>query len=718
MNLFTAFPFVRYTLLLILGIVAQVYFPHYHLALWLVLVAFLGIFYALYSLRRKILSPIIRGIVGSFILILLGYLLTYTRTEENSPNHFSHQIKYLTHYQAVIESIVEEKPHSWKATAEVNEGIINGKRVAISGKILWYFDNQNISKPHYGDVFFVKGIPDAVEAPKNPEEFDYQQFLHFQNIDFQHYLREENIEKVGHQTPNWFTNLAIFSNTKADSLLTTFVGKKQEYGVANAMILGLRDDLDNDLVQAYSASGAIHVLSVSGLHVGVIFIVLAGMFGFLKKKGNIGKTSFVVIILGILWFYAFVTGLSSPVLRSTIMFSVITIAQTFQRDHNSYNTVAFSAFICLIISPFFVFNVGFQLSYLAVFGMIYFQPILNRLVDINKRKNVLYWLGDRLWKVSTVAVAAQIATLPITIYYFHQFPVYFLLANPVVILLSSIVLIGGLIFVILGGIFLLFDWENGISFLGKMLEYLTWILNESVLLTEKLPLSIINFIGIQSWEMWLLYFLIFSLICLSETRKTTWLYLSGIVLVVLISWNIYEKIQRPNQSILVLHSVNKHTVISVIAGSEATLLSDEEFLKSRKDLGYRLNNLWSKYGIRDTLKVNLSDTTISPKRPYSIAHFEVGEVLAWQGKTFLVIRESLKNKDLQIKNTSFDYLILANKSVKHLDEIMGKVNFKTLVIDGSYTKYYANQLAQESKILSLKYHDLGHEGGLVFEERE
>jgi competence protein ComEC len=716
MNHFSAFPFIRFTFFLIIGIVIYQYFPSVSITIIIELLLF-GVFSFLlmYIFNERFKNQIFSGIFGALILIFSGYAISYLRTEKNSSQHYSHSVGKFEYYEVVVDNLVEEKENSWKTVGEVRSVVTGNEILPVTGKILLYFDNHSVEKPCYGDVFFVKNTPQKIVLPKNPEEFNYKRYLSYQQIEFQQYLRQENIEKVGFKPSDVLIEFALRTNAHADSILTGFVEGKNQYGVANAMILGQRDDLSNDLMQAYSAAGAIHVLSVSGLHVGVICEALILIFGFLKKKGRKGKITFFGIIFLVLWFYAFVTGLSSPVLRSTLMFSLILFARTFQRKHNAYNTVSFSAFCLLLYNPFFLFSVGFQLSYLAIFGMIYFQPKLNPICVIDSKKSLLHSLGDKIWKVTTVAVAAQIATFPITIYYFHQFPNYFLIANPIVILLSSIVLIAGLLFVIFASIFLLFDWTTITHILGQGLKCTIWLLNESVLFVERLPFSITKFLWFSTYEMWLMYALIFGLIALWKTRKYYWVWINCGIVGNLIFLLILGKIQRQNQELSTILSIPKHSAFTFVEGKKAILLADKLFLDSRKDVGFRVNNYWSSLGVRDTVKIDLSGYYKYDNSLVNISSSDSITAFLWKNKTFLWIGKNLKHQNFEAKNVSVDYLILANKSVKDLEQIMGKVQFKNLVIDGSYSKWYADKLSLQAEELGLKYYNLNESGALNVE---
>ncbi|MEA5461181.1 ComEC/Rec2 family competence protein [Arcicella sp. LKC2W] len=719
MNHFSTFPFVRYVILLIGGILFYHFFPslpiYFVFGCWI----FSAFLYAiLFNFRRKITNHFFAGFAGSLFLILTAYEISFLKHESNYPQHYTHWVENVQYYEVIVDNLVEEKENSWKSVGEVHSVITNNEILPTSGKILLYFDNQTVEKPCYGDIFFVKGIPQEIASPKNPKEFDYQQYMRNQNISYQQYLRSENIEKVGNKPPEILINFALRINAHVDSILTTFVEGKNQYGVAIAMILGQRDDLSNDLMQAYSAAGAIHVLSVSGLHVGVIYGVLLWIFGFMRKKGKTGKFILFWLIFLILWSYAFITGLSSPVLRSTIMFSIFLFAKIFQKNKDGYNTTAFSAFCILLYNPNFLFNVGFQLSYLAVFGMIFFQPLLNPLFVIDKKKNWIYWLGDRIWKITTVAVAAQIATLPVTIYYFHQFPNYFLFANPAVIVLSSIVLICGLAFVILAKLLLLFDLTTITNILGQCLKYTILSLNKTVLWFENLPFSITKFLWISTYEMWLMYGLIFSLIALWKTRKYVWVWISCGFVGNLFFLNFHEKLQRNQQDLCTILSTPKHSAITFVNGKNAIILANKSFLDSRKDVGFRVNNYWSSLGVRDTLKLNLLENYYSKNDVVNVQSQDSIAVISWKDKTFLWIGKNLKHKDFEAKNVSVDYLILANKSVKDLNQIIGKVQFNNLIIDASYTRWYADKLSTQAEEMGLKYFDLSRSGALKIENNE
>ncbi len=677
-TVFSNFPFIRYSIALFLGILAFLFFSvpiNIVQGAFLLLTLIYGILF--FINKAKYRSEL--GYLGILFLIAYGYLIAYWATPNFAKNHISNQADF-DFYQAKIISLVEEKPRSWKATAEVEYILRKNITENATGKVLLYFDKNTVPKPVFQQTLFIKGKPPLVDGPKNPFEFNYKNYLKYQGIYHQHYLRDTSFVLIPKQIPKSFLGFSYAINNYCDSIFTQYFGEKTNLAVINAMVLGLRDDIDNDLIQAYSAAGAIHVLSVSGLHVGVIYVILVWVFGRLKRIKKGGNWFFLTIILVILWLYAAVTGFSSPVLRSTFMFSIILIAQNINRLDNSYNTVSISAFCLLLFNPFFIVNVGFLLSFLAVFGMIQIQPLLNPLVVIDKRKSWYYWLLDRLWKVSTVAIAAQIATLPITIYFFHQFPNYFLLANPLVILLSSIVLIGGLVFLLIQMLLSFLHLQIFIKPLAYFLEISVNALNKTVLFTEKLPGAISKYLDFTILEVVILYVLIFSILALIHTKKYAWVKLAALSTSLLIGLSVSAFLNTKNQKIVCIHAIPKSTVISIIDGNQVLLWADSMFINDRKNFNYRLNNFYAKKGIINVQAKQLPN---------------ISTVYHWKGMRFLILNDHLLENN-QIAPIETDYLIIRNKKLRYFQDIKNKIAFKNLIIDGNISNFYANRLENEA----------------------
>ncbi|TVQ76014.1 MAG: ComEC/Rec2 family competence protein [Flavobacteriales bacterium] len=251
-----------------------------------------------------------------------------------------------------------------------------------------------------------------------------------------------------------------------------------------ALVLGDRSDLDPQLRQQYANAGVVHILAVSGLHVGVLYLLISLIFQKLLSGRAWRFQAFIT--LAVLWSYALMTGLSPSVWRAATMFSLLSVGVQLGRITNIYSTLAASAFILLILDASLLFSPGFQLSYAAVFGIVRYQPIIAEWWEPKTK-----WI-NYAWQIASVSLAAQIVTMPFTLVYFGQFPTYFLLANLLILPLLSIIMIGSIIALLVGSLIqlpfwalypldLLYFWENFVVKTINQLPYasithfdLTW----------------------------------------------------------------------------------------------------------------------------------------------------------------------------------------------------------------------------------------------------
>ncbi len=714
---FSRFPFLRYFFALSIGIVLYDYFRFYHVIIWGIEL-FCCLFYAFFYFQKKRISNVFQGTFGIVFLVISGYLFSHFNIEKNSIRHFSHQLNKAQYLEVNTTSLVEEKTNVWKTIGQVNALIINGKRKLCNGQILVNIDNQTTEKPQYGDVFVVKNSCKIIEPPKNPHEFDYKRFLTLQNVDFSVYCTGYDIQKIDYHPNYIIEKIAFQTNRFADSVLTHYLISKRSHGLAIAMILGTRDEIDFEQMQAFSASGAIHVLSVSGLHVGVIYLVLFWIFGFLTKKDKWGNISLFIIVFSILWFYALLTGLSAPVLRSTIMFSLFLIGKIWNKNNNNLNTLFFSAFCLLIWKPYFLFNVGFQLSYLAVLGMILFQPIMVKWIEIDKKISLTNYCLDKLWKITTVAVSAQLATFPITIYYFHQFPNYFLIVNPPIILLSSVILIYGLAYLLIAKLLIVFQLFKLLDWLSFPLDWFCKMLNKTVLFTDKQPFATTHFLHFSKLELWVFYFLVLGLIFLYIKKSFRWTVISIICGLLLVCSHILFLFQKQHQSILVFNSIKKHTCISVLAGSKAYLIADSLFISSPKNVSFRMNSFWSYSGVKDTCKININAIQHIKNQDIEVNSNTVFSVINWGKCTILLLKEKVNSDIIKYLPSKIDYLILNKKSSYSMVEILKNKDVKNTMLMGESFRSLPQIIEKNISQTKCKFYDLERNGYLMIENKK
>ncbi|MDQ1089038.1 ComEC/Rec2 family competence protein [Siphonobacter sp. SORGH_AS_1065] len=488
-------------------------------------------------------------------------------------------------------------------------------------------------------------------------------------------------------------NLAYTINDKASSLLAEKLPSRQEYAVAAAMLLGVREELDHELLRAYSAAGAIHTLSVSGMHVGILFLVLSWLLTPLRKGSSHQKWLFASIVTSFLWGYALVTGLSGPVLRSAIMLSVFVWSDTFRLSRNAFNTLAFSAFLILLFSPYSLFQMGFQLSYLSVAGIMYLYPKLHWLWKFDNP------LEAELWSLSCGAVAAQVVTYPLAVYYFHQFPTYFLVVNPLVMAFSSLGLIVGMAYLIFASVPVLSD------FLLYVLKLSFGGLNVVVKATEHLPGALWNNLLITPMQLVIIYGVILMILLLFLKRQKAYLW-GGLGLVILFSFSkVYAFTQHRQQQIICIHHLKKHTAISLIKGRKLHLLADSALYGDTRTQSLHLVPFWINHDIRSK-EAGITPTHVRPI-PY-------GNYIEWQSRSIVWLHKEIPTYTSFSINQSFDILLLTNNAIRYPGDWLKQTSMKQVVLDVTNSKSVTKRWIETCRRLRIPCYDIRTSGAFVY----
>lgn len=704
-------PFVRYVLALIAGILLYRYVPNYpQLPLIALLLGVCLLGWGMYRQAGNRIKPIqvTSGIGGLLVLLSLGWSITDQHTASNQPTNIVHLADTLSAYEGVITAQPEERAKTFRVELAIRRGKCRDRWQPLSGRVIVYVDKANDNSapqpvPRYGEVWLVSGAPRPIDPPLNPGEFDYKQYLSYRNIYHQQYLRTFERTVLGVEPPSRIANLATVVNRWADSVFTHQVGSRSEYGIVNAMILGVRDDLDPDLYRAYSAAGAVHILSVSGLHVAILFSVLTYLLGFLIRRPR-GKLLMAVIQLAILWFYALVTGFSPPVLRSAAMFSLLIIANATGRQQQLMNTLGASAFFILCFDPYALFSAGFQLSYLAVGGIGAWQSPLYQSLTFR-----YVWM-NRLWKLTAVALVAQLITFPLGVFYFHQFPTYFLLANPIVIVMSEILLPLAMAVLVTSWIPYLNDA------LGWLLHKVAWVLNYAVTQTGQLPGAAWDGLWLSQPAMLLTYGVIFSGAALLLTRNRTYLWVACSSAVLLAGVTMWDDYQQAHQQRLAVHFLPHRTAISLTAGSRSRLLTDLDQSDTRS-FDFYLKNTFGQWGVSDLDIVYAERKNSEPdarKRIPGYYQTRAYGLWVWQGKTLLLVNK-LDGRSRWRLPAAVDYLIIRRNALHDWSQLTGRVVAKHIIFDDSNKTPLTDRLLAEANARKIACHSVRQMGAYVAE---
>lgn len=686
MTPWTPLAFVRFVLFFITGILLGIRFsggiPFYVAAC--ISISLVVSFILLSAALSNKVSKFIAGPLGLFTLIATGYVNVLVSTESADKNHFMYadSVKY---YKAIIAGYPEQKAASWKVLAEVTAVKTHQHWRPCTGKVLLYFSKNSFTKEfEYGDALVVKGKPPLVDSPANPHEFDYKQFLSYRNIFHQHFLQQDDVRFLKHDPPSFSMSVAMEVRSWSHNVLGKYVTGTQEQGIASALVLGVTDGLDNDLTSAYAASGAMHVLAVSGLHIGIIYWIILLLLKPLQQSIP-GRWMLAFVSIAVLWLYAFVTGLSPSVLRAVTMFSLMSLAVPWGKRTNIYNTLSISAFCLLVYDPYLIMSVGFQLSYLAVIGIVYLYPRIYYLWQPEKL------LINKVWQITCVSLAAQIATLPLTLYYFHQFPVYFLFSNLVVIPISFLVLIVGL--VLLAASFL----DPLARTMGFVLTWIIKALNQSVFITEAFPFSLIDNVYITTPQCFLLMFMIITFTLVFVKRKFVYMVVTIFFAVIFSGMQWHQFIKGLGGRKLTVYNLPGHQGIDLIEGSDAYFFGDSVLLHATSQVGFHIRPNRAATGVKH---VHHGDG-----QPFA-KNLGGNRIILWNDSKLLILR-----KDFNFApGYRVDYLIVSDNAVRNINQISEKFDFHHLIIDGSNSYYIADKLLKQAAEKRLNVHSVLHQG--------
>ena len=465
---FSDYPFLRYLLFFLAGICLSLLFPlEVSKLVFLIAIVLLWLIYFL-AARLKADLSILTWLAYSQ-LIVLGWLLPSFHQEVQRETVLDGP------YLAQVQAYDLQKPNSRENLLLAQYYFDSSKWAKANQQVIIYHQSAHEFIP--GQWVLVSDKPEKIEAPRNPNEFDYKGFLSRKGITARQFIPEGKSKIISAGSNRSFYFFADDLRESLSDLLEKHIPQKSSLPIARALLLGQKNQLDRSTRQAYSEAGVMHILAVSGLHVGILVAVLLFLIKPLKLSG-IARKSYLLVLVLVIWTYATITGLSPSVVRASVMFTLIVLGQLRDRKPPIFNILAFSAILMIAVNPGVITEVGFQLSYLAVAGIVLLQPLIVRVWYPKSR------VLEYLWQLGAVSIAAQLATFPLSVWYFHSFPVWFLPANLLVIPITFLIMQVGIPMLLIG-------W---IPFLGKALGWVVgsliqvelWILEAFRLLPFRL----------------------------------------------------------------------------------------------------------------------------------------------------------------------------------------------------------------------------------------
>lgn len=667
------YPIAPLTLFLALGILAGNYFNLpllYTIILSAITLATL--LFTHWLSKKSLLNKPYFSVAAFLFAFCLGILTQSLHYAPNNRLHYSH---FISNDVSVLKGVVTErlKPNRYSEKYYFNVTSINQK--PATGRILLSKAKDSlhsIFKP--GDILIVADTPLFITKPLNPYQFDYASYMQKQDV-FHQLKLKDNYVPAGTDY-----SFAFHIGRLRHKLITTFTihhFDPQVQNTLNALLLGQRQDMDAETNNAYKDAGVLHILAISGLHFAVLFYILTYLLRPLKRFNHKGKLLQLIVILSLLWGFAFITGLSASVVRSVVMFSFISIGQYLNRNASIYNSLAVSMLVLLIAEPKFLFDAGFQLSYLAVFAIVWLQPFYTGL-KLSKHKAINYF-GDTV----LVSLAAQIGVLPLSLFYFNRFPLLFLIANLVVIPLSNIILVLGLFVLVLN-----FIWTDAAILFGKALGMLTGLMNNFIgwiASFENLILKDIPFTALLTVALYIVITL-FGLWLYKKTYKRT----ASVLVSLLIFQCIYiiTASKAKNKTEVVVFDSYKNTTIADKDGESLYIMTNDSLAA---------NNLVSSY----------KRANFNPQLHYN----DLPNVL-WhkQQKILIIDKEAIYDTEINP-----DMLILTQSAKINLERLIGQLRPKRIIADGSNYKKSISYWKATCLKQKIPFHATAEKGFCIIE---
>ncbi len=495
-----------------------------------------------------------------YLFFLTVGIYTHNNTKDYLRDDYVIQPSYTWFLGTIVDDPIE-KEKIIRFPVSIHKAIDStGLESRVYGKIMLTIQKDSVQQYYqYGDLIAFRNTIREVTKPKNPYEFDYAKYLSLKGIWHQGYIDQRSIIILEKDRGSILIAKSLALRDYLLAKFSRFFNDEEAYDVAVALLFGYRSQIDPSTIQAFKNTGTIHVLSVSGLHVSLVFVFLNIILGWLDRW-QYGKYVRVSFILLFIWIYVVLTGMSPPILRSGIMISFLIVGQLSMRENQALNSLIGSAFIILLFSPTYLFDIGFQLSYIALLGILIGYPLL-KILYTSQNAIVQTFLD-----VVYVSLVAQLFTLPFLLHYFGEFPVYFLLANVFIALPSAIMMYLGVILALSP-----FDFIN--SWVGNILEYVILVVINGLQFIEYLPGAVLK--GIP-WNIVLTSLLVISIysFVIAWNNRNKFFFLTGWVLIVCIFFGSYTiQYTLNNRTHFRIYEVGKEIAIAYAEDGRCVLYS-------------------------------------------------------------------------------------------------------------------------------------------------
>jgi competence protein ComEC len=689
-------PFVRLIIPFIFGILAAT-FGHYDASMVFTVILLFSFLSAIALLIFQVSFKWrwVWGVVITFFLFSLGYDFTFFKNELNISTHFQKNLRDSTQHTIIgVVTDKAEKANFYRLTVSV-KSIEHDSFIAATGNVQVYLRKDSLTAPpQYGDFIVLNSAIKRINSPTNPDAFDFQWYWHLQNIHYQCFTDFKHIKILAHDKGNVLYALSLSWQQYFLSVLKKYLPTENEYAVAAALLIGNKEAITDDIKNAYIETGAMHILAISGMHIILIFNHIEWILD-LYKTGNRRwrwiKTVILIVLIGL---FALLMGLGASILRAALMAGLVSISKALKIKVSIFNTLAASALILLLWNPYWILDIGFQLSYAAVIGIALFGEKLKRLWVIKNKYS--RWV----WENISIGLVAQMMVAPISLYYFHQFPTYFWLSGLVAGAVSEFALFTGVLLLGFGKI-------EMIGFLlGEILFCSIWLMNNFIFLIKQLPFSVINGFLLGFWEVVILYLSISGFYYAFKIRKARLLYYPlSMLLLFLISQGFTEISSHANRE-LIVYDIPRKSVIDVIIGKKCYSFSKEFSIKNVPDsrMKFAVENHRNSLSVNILKTFNFNEYKNDENIIYRNGYMQI------EGVRVLLL-DRLPKTGLSLSNC---FVVVYDNPKFNISQLRAVLDFKQVIFDSSNSRWRVEKWKNECEEKGLNYHDVGANGAWVY----
>lgn len=677
------YPIIKCLFFFFLGIIVEInfnFFPIIKPWLFIPIISLLIVFEYRVS-NSTFFKKISSEVLVMLALILMGGALVQSKNQFNHKNHFINSINFFkTNHDFLIklDDPIRIKKEKVTVTGEIVGYIKDRLQYPLTGKVLVHLDlDNNSNKLLPGDFIEVNSRLNSIHSLGNPNEFDYSKYLKNKQIAAQIFLTS-NTRWIKYKSSFPLNRYSTIIRNRCLNIFKRSGLQSHNLFVASALTFGYKDDLNTFVKNIFSRTGTMHVLAVSGLHVGIIFLIVNSIVSLLKIPFRYDWLGHFFIFL-IIWSYALITGLSSSILRATTMMSFFIIARVFNKHTSIYNVLFSSVFFLLFVNPFLIIDVGFQLSILAVFGILFFYPKIYDLITFEN------YILKKIWAISAVSLAAQLTTFPISVFYFHQFPNLFLLSNVFVIPLVFILLLVGLFTIVL-------SFNNPILILwGKLYSFLLSVLMNFLTTIESISFSTTKGLFISAEETLLAYLAILFMVMYHKKRYVFFKITSFSILFVLVCLDLKEDYTIQNQKKVVIYNIPNHFALDLMDGNSHYFIADDDFLKNENLFHQYVINNWNFNDLAPPKLLSLNKLNSKTIKWENITIAFVDENWNFNNHIDLAIINEIPNNINQLFSDSNTIKVVKNskclRNRKKIDSRLTQANPSVIDLDvtGAYT---------------------------------